>query len=382
VDLGFKREILGLGAPDLTACYQCGTCSVVCPISTADNPFPRKEMIWVQWGQKERALGNSSVWLCHQCASCTAYCPRDAEPASLMAALRGYSIRHFAVPAFMGRAVTDPRLLPLLFAVPALIFLALLASLGHLGRLPEGPVVFSKLIPILHIEVIFMAAMMLSGLGAAAGGVRYWKAMSAQASGNGRAPTQALVPTVLAILRHGKFSECRSRPAGPRKTFTEHLRPAHLAVFWGFLGLVTTTTAVGIGIYAFGSLTPWPLWHPVKILGNVSGVAVLGALLVFGVRRIADGDKAGQSTYADWLFLAVLGGTTLTGFLCEMLRLADARGVAYPMYVVHLAFIFVLLVSVPYSKFSHLVYRTTAMLHAASAPPPNACDCAGMGQTL
>ncbi|HBL18963.1 MAG TPA: hypothetical protein DD417_19935, partial [Elusimicrobia bacterium] len=92
-----------------------------------------------------------------------------------------------------------------------------------------------------------MAAMTLSGLGALAGGVRYWKAMTLHMGGDGRAPTQALVPTVLGILRHRKFAECRSRLAGTRRTFTEHLHPTHLAVFWGFLGLVVTTTSVGIG---------------------------------------------------------------------------------------------------------------------------------------
>ncbi len=367
VDPGFTREILGLGAPDLTACYQCGTCSVVCPVSTADNPFPRKEMIWVQWGLKERALGNSSIWLCHQCAACTAYCPRDAGPASLMGALRDYSIRRFAAPAAMGRAVSDPRFLPLLFGLPALILLALLASLGHLGRLPEGPVVFSKFLPIIYVEALFVAAMALSVLGAVGGGVRYWKAMEAQMGGSARVSLSALAPTLLAIARHRKFAECRERPAGTRPTFTEHLHPTHLAVFWGFLGLVATTTSVGIGIYAFGYLTPWPLWNPVKILGNASGVAVAGAVAVFVYRRAADGGRAGKSTYQDWLFLVVLGSTTLTGFACEGLRLADARAVAYPMYAVHLVFVFVLLVYLPYSKLAHVVYRTTAMLHASSA---------------
>jgi quinone-modifying oxidoreductase subunit QmoC len=371
-DLGFKREILGLDAHDLTACYQCGTCSVVCPISTADNPFPRKEMIWVQWGLKERALGNSSIWLCHQCAACTTYCPRDAKPASLMAALRDYSVGHYAAPAFMGRALGDPRYLPLLFAVPVLIFLAILASLGHLGRLPDGPVVFSKLVPILYIEVVFVAAMALSVAGAAAGGVRYWTAMSGQAGHDGRGPWPALVPTLLTILRHGKFRDCAARPAGSRRTDKEHLHHTHLAVFYGFLGLVATTTSVGIGIYAFGYLTPWPLWHPVKILGNLSGLAVIVAVVVFAYRRIADRDKAGKSTYSDWLFLSILLLTTLTGFLCEMLRLVAAPRLAYPTYVVHLALIFFLLVYIPYSKFAHLVYRTTAMLHAAAIPPAKA----------
>ena len=146
-DLKFKRQILGLGAHDLTACYQCGTCSVVCPISTENNTFPRKEMIWVQWGLKDKALANSSLWLCHQCGTCTAYCPRDAKPSDVMAALRDYSITHYAVPPFMGRALNEPKYLPLLFAIPAIILLLVLGWLGNLTSLPEGRIVYSKFFP-------------------------------------------------------------------------------------------------------------------------------------------------------------------------------------------------------------------------------------------
>src|SRR5262245_61832245 len=201
-DLGWKREILGLDARDLTACYQCGTCSVVCPISAADNPFPRKEMMWVQRGLKERALGNASIWLCHQCATCSAYCPRDARPANVMAALRDYSIRHYAVPAALGRALADPRWLPALLALPLLVFLAILGGLGHLTSPPAGPVVFSKFMPIVYIEAVFLVAMALSGLGALAGGVRYWRAMTRQAAASNGELRAAAVPTLGAILAH------------------------------------------------------------------------------------------------------------------------------------------------------------------------------------
>lgn len=156
---------------------------------------------------------------------------------------------------------------------------------------------------------------------------------------------------------------------GTRKTHKEHLPRTHLAVFWGFMGLVATTTSVGIGIYAFGYLTPWPLWHPVKILGNVSGAGVIAALVVFIWRRVADKRAAGKSTYSDWLFLAILGLTTLTGFLSQGLRLAGTRA-AYPMYFVHLMLVFFLLVYIPYSKFAHLIYRIVAMLYAASSAEP------------
>jgi quinone-modifying oxidoreductase subunit QmoC len=367
-DLEFKREILGLGAHDLTACYQCGTCSVVCPISPPDNPFPRKEMVWVQWGMKARAMADSAIWVCHQCGSCTTYCPRDAKPADVMAALREYSIKHYAVPRFLGRALGDPKYLPLLFALPVLVFGGILAWLGNLTSLPSGQVVFSRFIPIVYIEAVFMIAMALSGLGAVAGGVRYWRAMASEerlARDGGGAPGN-LLATILTILKHFKFRECRDEAAGRRETYKEHLHRTHLFAFYGFLGLVVTTASVGIGIYVFGYLTPWPLWHPVKILGNVSGLALIGALTVFTYRRISDREKAGKSTYSDWLFLDILILTTLTGFLSQLLRLAGVGTLAYPTYFIHLVFVFFLLVYIPYSKFAHLVYRTIAMLHSAT----------------
>ena len=366
-DLAFKRKILGLGAADLGSCYQCGTCSVVCPISTADNPFPRKEMIWAQWGLRDRALGNSSIWLCHECGACTAYCPRDARPASVMAALRDYSIAHYAVPGFMGRAMSEAKYLPLLFALPVLIFLVALATLAGLAALPEGEIVYSKFMPTLHLEVIFNAAAALSVAGGAAGGVRYWRAMDRRMGGGSPFPWSALLPTLSAILRHKGFSECEERPAGTRKTYKGHLHRSHLAAFYGFVGLGVTTVSVAIGIYVFGYLTPWPVWHPVKILGNVSGLALLAAIAVLVYRRIADAEMAGKSTYSDWFFLGLLLLTTLTGYLTELFRLAELPGPAYPTYFVHLVFVFVLIVYIPYSKFAHIVYRSVAMLHAATA---------------
>jgi quinone-modifying oxidoreductase, subunit QmoC len=365
-DLEWKREIIGLDAADLSVCYQCGTCTAVCPVSPVDNPFPRKEMVWVQWGLKGRALGNSSIWLCHQCGTCNSYCPRDAKPSNVMAALRQYSISHYAVPRFMGRALNDPKYLPLLFAIPAAVFFAILGWLGHLGALPEGRIVFSKFLPIAFIEVTFLGFIALSLIGAALGGTRYWRAMNAAGAAAGRRPRASITPTLLGILRHRQFGQCAENRAGGRQTHKEHLHHTHLAVFYGFLGLVVTTTSVGIGIYAFGYLTPWPFWHPVKLLGNLSGLTVIVAVAVFLVRRLVDARKAGKGTYSDWLFLAILGLTTLTGFFCQWLRLAGLR-VAYPMYFVHLLFIFFLLVYIPYSKFAHLIYRSLAMLHAAGS---------------
>ena len=370
-DLEFKREIMGLDAHDLSSCYQCGTCSAVCPISTTDNPFPRKEMVWVQWGLKERALSNPSIWLCHQCGVCNAYCPRGAQPANLMAALRDYSIGYYAVPDFMGRWLEARRHLLLLFLIPAVILLTMVAWSGNLALLPRGEVIFAKFIPDFTIEVVYSIAVGLAIIGGTLGGLRYWNAMSRSLASPTKKPKpfSRFVASMQEILQHRLFATCTEAPAGAKETHKEHLWSTHLLVFYGFLGLVITTTSVWIGQLFFNYYEPYPLWHPVKILGNVSGVAVTGALAVFFVHRIVDGSKAGKNTYSDWLFLSILALTVLTGYANEALRLTDLRYAAYPMYFIHLALVFVLLVYFPYSKFAHVVYRTAAMLFTAGLAP-------------
>lgn len=374
-DGDFTRAILGLGAHDLSACYQCGTCSTVCPLAPADNPFPRKEMVWVQWGLKQRALSNASIWLCHQCGACTAYCPRGARPADVMAALRDYSIGHYAVPQWLGRAVQRPRALPLLFALPVVILLGVLAALGHLAALPTGRIVYSKFFPVESIDAVFVTAVTLSLLGGLLGARRYWRAMSAESHRTGRLRMSPL-QTLRTIVSHRRFRACREPRPEARRSYKEHLATTHQLVFFGFLGLLATTISVGVGLYVFHAPTPWPEWNPVKIMGNLSGLAVIAAIGIFAYRRQADQARAGKSTYSDWLFLYVLVLTVLTGFATELLRLANLPRIAYPTYFVHLVFIFFLLVYLPYSKFAHLIYRTTAMLFSPaggeSVPKANA----------
>src|SRR4030043_1132837 len=132
-DLQFVNEILKAGGESLKKCYQCATCSVVCNLTQDEKPFPRKEMVYAQWGLKDKLFGNPDIWLCHQCSDCTAYCPRGAKPGEVLNAVRKMSIENYAAPKFLGKAVGSPSYLVLLFAIPVVIFLIILASLGHLN---------------------------------------------------------------------------------------------------------------------------------------------------------------------------------------------------------------------------------------------------------
>ena len=112
-DSDFVRRIVEDGGGDLKKCFQCATCSMVCGLSNGDRPFPRKEMIWAQWGLRDRLMADPDVWICHQCGDCSTQCPRGARPGDVLAAIRREAIFHYAVPASLARWVNDPaRLLP------------------------------------------------------------------------------------------------------------------------------------------------------------------------------------------------------------------------------------------------------------------------------
>ena len=122
-DLEFIKSLKLAGGDTLKKCYQCATCSVACPLSSDQKPFPRKEMIWSQWGMKENLIADPDVFLCHQCGDCTEKCPRGAKPGEVLGAIRSYAYTYYGWPAGLAKLATSAKNLPMLIGVPALIIL-------------------------------------------------------------------------------------------------------------------------------------------------------------------------------------------------------------------------------------------------------------------
>jgi quinone-modifying oxidoreductase subunit QmoC len=156
------------------------------------------------------------------------------------------------------------------------------------------------------------------------------------------------------IFAHKRFRDC---DANGRRYLS------HLLMFWGFAGLFVTTVGVVVSAYIFDHY-PLPLWDPLKILGNVSTVALLAGLVLVIRDRMTVPAGTETSNVRDWTFIGLLFAVTVTGLATEILRFAEIRLLAYPVYFVHLTVVWALLVYLPFSRFAHLIYRTVALVHA------------------
>ncbi len=365
-DPTFVREVIKLGGKTLKKCMQCATCSVICPLSPEDNPFPRKEMIWAQWGLKEKLLRDPNVWLCHNCNDCSKFCPRDARPGDVLAALRARMIAEYSWPSFMTKIVNNPVFFPLFVLIP-IILIGALISVFNLSVPTSGEIIYSRFIPMEYVEA---GGFIFGGLAVAIAAIGLWRFWNALTEGGGKTVViepkegaevevqggmcfiDAVFYALKDILKHSWFKVCE---------VNRNRYYAHLLMFYGFLALGVTAGMDVIAKYVFG-MPHLPIWHPAKILGNLGAIALfLGCSMVI-YNRLTNPDAKGGS-YFDWFFLLTLYAVAITGIITELARLAGSTA-AYYLYVVHLIAVFMLIAYAPYSKFAHLIYRGVAMAYA------------------
>jgi quinone-modifying oxidoreductase subunit QmoC len=377
-DVGFIKELGECGADSLKKCFQCATCSVACPISPENKPFPRKEMIAASWGLKDKLVGNGDVWLCHNCGDCSTLCPRGAKPGDVLAAIRMYAISHYAGFPALGKIVNDPKKLPVLMAIPAVLFLVVgmifkIFGIHWLNFSPErvmehgdtdGHIAHHMFFNTWLVDLFFIPALFFAIAVFGLGLKRMLADMHANALLEGKTDKEtidpkgfvtALIKIIPTIMKHSKFSECGEN--------TERATP-HMMVLFGFIGLFIVTNFFFIVLYGIGIHGPYDalVWSPIKLIANVSGIAlIIGSFLMLKNRKAKVADQV--STYRDWFLIGLVCALGLTGMLTELTRLADAAFLTYLIYYIHLMCVFILFISLPFSKLAHLVYRTTAMAY-------------------
>ena len=368
-DVGFIKDVQALGGANLKKCYQCATCSVVCPISPESKPYPRKEMIAASWGLKDKVLTSADIWLCHNCGDCNTRCPRDAKPGEALGAIRAYAISEYAGPKAIGRLLRDKSKLPILLILPVVIFLVagLLSNMVGLNWLNFSPAggheiwqssyINNYLVDIIMIPTFFFA------VGTFALGLKRFIAdMHANALAEGKTTqekidpvgfVQALIKIVPTIFKHQKFTEC---------TENKERSTAHMMVLFSFIGLFIVTNCFFFAEWILHIEGPYSQLNPVKWLGNIAGIALIVGGLLLWKNRAAKTDSV--SSYWDWYLLGLVLALGITGMGTQVLRLAGFYDTMAIVYLLHLISIWCLFAFTPFSKLAHLVYRTVAMAYA------------------
>jgi nitrate reductase gamma subunit len=368
VDRNLYPELQRFGATDISACFNCGVCSAICPLSVDGASFPRRMSRYAQLGLREKLLSSPELWSCYGCSECTDSCPTQADPASFMAAARRYAVASYD-RTHLAYLLATSRLFAVVFVVGLVGLLA--AFMYSVHRPVDGSTLaFFDFVPndsVHNLGIVVMAIMGVAALIGLAEMVR--RVLRGPKSGAAKATIRRAASAAVYAVGTESLAQTRfrkdcanateSRPWYSQRWFI------HFATMWGFLGLLGATIAdYGLellGVKAAG--TAVPIWYPVRLLGTLAGALLIYGTTVLIVRRLRKSDRSSvHSTTSDWTFLVMLWVAGVTGFVLELaLYLPQAPSWGYPMFLVHVGVAMALVLLVPFGKFAHVFYRPVAL---------------------
>jgi hypothetical protein len=170
-------------------------------------------------------------------------------------------------------------------------------------------------------------------------------------------PLRVYVKQVPAFLGH-YFTQRRWRRCKPAPSRSRWL--THVILFSGY---VSMQILVEFLLGWFQTDKVHPFYHPQRLWGYYAAAALLYATASFMISRWRKLQPMHRTSEAsDWAFLVMLFLAALSGVIVNVLRIAGLPVATYASYVIHLAIaISLLVVFVPFGKWSHLLYRPLAL---------------------
>jgi quinone-modifying oxidoreductase, subunit QmoC len=355
VDQKLFAELEHYGAEDVRKCMQCGNCSAVCDHASEDYAFPRKQIRMAQLGLEDRLLSSLEPWLCYYCGECSEQCPRGAEPGEAMMGLRRWLTARYDFTGLSRLFYRSP-----VAEIVAIVVVAVATAVGFLGyglshgdiHTYDGPTAFLPSSAI-HVFDWCMASVLAALLGANA--LRMWWYTTGSGEHGVKPPLASYVRQLPVLVTHfftqRRFKECRKKQAWGVHLVLMASYLTMLTLIMGFLHYVQEGPQINWAVHAFG---------------YVASMGLVGAVIYMLNARISRSlPQARRSHDSDWIFLAMLLLVTGTGILQHILHRVGADFGANVLYVIHLAFVVPMLVlEVPFSKWSHMAYRPLAVYFA------------------
>jgi ferredoxin len=352
------QEVTECGG-DFKKCYQCATCASVCTLSGENGDFPRRQMLLAQWGLKDELMSDPGPWLCFYCGECSKMCPRKANPGESMMAMRRYLTAQYDWTGLarlmyrsawmeIGVLLMVAAFVVALFTVPQSFGFGLLR---HSGPEARSVVMLDKFAPVMtvhHGDAIMAAILSFFLLSNAA---RMFFALT-RGRGIPVGTYFAELPgLVIQALTQARWRNCKDPDA--TKNWIRHL----------FLvsGYGTIFTLIVLFLPWFQVADNSFRWT--SILGYYStAVLVVTTSWILLDRITKQSEMHRFSHLSDWLFPILLLLTAITGIAVHILRMSNLAMPTYYMYTAHMAIaVPMLVVEVPFGKWSHLLYRPLAI---------------------
>ena len=347
VDPELRHSVREFGAEDVDACFNCGNCTAVCPLSRDSTVFPRKIIRYLQLGLKDKLLRCPEPWLCYYCGECSETCPRQANPGELMMALRRYLTAQYdwtglSKRLYLSKAWEIGMLLVVgLFVVGLFYFF-------H-GPIVTEHVELNTFAPVAWVELGDWTLAIILSFFLLSNAYRMYRFVMSDAKGL-KVPLSLWVTELTTLIVHG-LTQKRWRECESPTRWLKHL----LLVF----AYTTMLLLVVVFLRWFQTDEIHPFWHPTRLLGYYATVVLLYVTGDAMLSRLRKGEEIHKHSHTtDWMFLVLLFLAALTGILTHALRLWGLALPTYYMYVIHLAIaVPMLVVEVPFGKWAHLLYR-------------------------
>lgn len=367
----FSDKLKDFGAFDLNACYNCGTCTAICALSDEENSIPRKMVRYSVLGLEDKIQASVDPWLCYYCGECSTSCPREADPGALMMSLRRYLTSAYDWTGLSKKFYTSK-----VWEISAIILLAtLILVLFILFHGPmttkltsQGGVQLNTFAPWHWVELgDWIMAGILSFFLLTNIFNMYLKIF--------HGPQKVKVPFKLYFTQlwelifhfatQWRFNKSnRATIVGKKEIKISPYWVSHWLLMSGYV-LMFTMIVVFLSWFQTDTIYSW--WYPQRLFGYYATFGLTVGLVFFVWGRMKkDQENNKHSHFTDWTFLILLSGTVITGILVHIFRISGLPYATYYTYVIHLMILFpMLMIEVPFSKWSHLAYRPFAVYFAS-----------------
>lgn len=336
----FGKELKKYGATEFNSCYNCGTCTSVCSLSTSEDSFPRSMVRLTETGNEEDITASLKPWLCYYCGECSSNCPQTANPGELMMSLRRWLMAKYDWTGLSGilyKSMTITITAMILVAVGVVWFAACnafnLEKVMHFGHIFEMLAIAGVFTIILIPNII-----------------RMWYFTIIKPDKN--VSFKKYVTSLGEFFIH-MFTQKRALGCDDNQTRWFE----HFILVIGYLTLLFTT----VFLDWFDSDSMF-----VIALGYVVSTIIFVVTFDFILDRIKKSKEVSKNSQpSDWFFVIWLLLMGFSAFAVRTFIDLDILENNKWLYLVHLIVLaqWALLI-VPFGKWSHFLYRSFAMYFA------------------